>query len=86
MKPIGKYIAIRKVDNEEVKTDSGLLLSGKDQDDFRYQKGVVLESGTDVSTIKAEDAIFYDKSNSFTVVIGGQQVTIIQERDVVLVL
>ena len=35
MKPIGKYIAIKEI-KEEVKTKSGLLLSGDDVDGIRY--------------------------------------------------
>ncbi|QGH72856.1 MAG: Cpn10 [Podoviridae sp. ctrTa16] len=86
MTPIGKYIIIKKIDNEEAKTESGLYLSGRDQDDFRYQKGKVVKPGTDVASINDDDVIFYDKSQSFTMVINEEQYTIIQERDVVVVL
>jgi len=52
MKAIGKNIVIEIVD-EEVKTDSGLILSGDDTNKFRYKR---------------------------------KQYTIINERDVVIVL
>ena len=39
MRPIGKYIAIKKIE-EEVRTSSGLLLSSKDIGDMRYGKGL----------------------------------------------
>jgi co-chaperonin GroES (HSP10) len=42
--------------------------------------------GTDVSTISAGDEIYYDKSNSYTMMINDEDVTIIAERDVVIVL
>jgi co-chaperonin GroES (HSP10) len=43
-------------------------------------------SGTDVAVIKPSDLIHYDKNQSFTMVIDNHQYTIIQERDVVIVL
>ena len=36
MKPINKYILVSKID-EEVKTQSGLLLSAEDVEGFRYK-------------------------------------------------
>ncbi len=85
MRPIGKYIVISNIE-EEVKTEGGLLLSAKDADEFRYKKAKVVASGTDVSHIHPEDVIHYDKGHGFTMVIDGHHYTIIQERDVVIVL
>jgi co-chaperonin GroES (HSP10) len=85
MKPIGKYIVIQNID-EEIKTQSGLILSGEDANQMRYKRGIVVESGTDVKGIDSEDEIYYDKSMSFTMVINNEQYTIIRESDVVVVL
>lgn len=83
--PIGKHIVVSNIE-EEIKTDGGLLLSAQDTSEFRYKKAKVIASGTDVSVIKPNDLIHYDKNQSFTMVIDNQQYTIIQERDVVIVL
>jgi co-chaperonin GroES (HSP10) len=85
MKPIGKYIVVVNID-EEIKTSGGLLLSAKDAEEFRYRKAKVIEVGTDVTVINPSDVIHYDKNHSFTMVINNNQYTIIQERDVVIVL
>ena len=85
MKAIGKNIVIKHID-EEVKTASGLILSGEDTNQLRYKRGVVITPGTDVSSIKESDEIYYDKNNTYTMIIHDEQYTIIQERDVVLVL
>ena len=85
MKPIGKYIIIKTI-TEEVKTSSGLLLSQSDVDDFRYRKGSVVKTGTDLTVIKALDLIYYDKNAGHTMMIDDNTYTIIQERDVVIVL
>jgi co-chaperonin GroES (HSP10) len=85
MKAIGKNIVIRHVD-EEVKTASGLILSGDDTNQLRYKRGVVVTPGTEVKAISEGDEIYYDKAQSYTMIIHDEQYSIIQERDVVLVL
>jgi len=40
---------------------------------------------TDVSDIKSNDTIYYDSRAGHTMVIKGEQYTIITERDVVIV-
>lgn len=84
MLPIGKYIVIEAID-EEIKTDSGIILSGEDAGQFRYKKGRVVKPGTDVLAIKEGDTVYYDKGYSFTMIIGEAQYTIIRESDVVVV-
>jgi len=85
MQPIGKFLVIRIVE-EELKTQSGMILSAEDVNQFRYKRAIVLASGTDVLNIKKDDEIYYDKSHSFTMLINGEQCTIIRETDVVVVL
>lgn len=85
MQPIGKFLVIKIVE-EELKTQSGMILSAEDVNQFRYKRAIVLASGTDVSNIKKDDEIYYDKSHSFTMLINGEQCTIIRETDVVVVL
>lgn len=84
MKPIGKYIAVKNID-EEIKTQSGLILSGEDASQMRYRKAVVVEPGTDVKVIAKDDVIYYDKAQGFTMLINDDQLTIIREADVVVV-
>jgi len=85
MKPIGKHIVVKVID-EEVKTHSGLLLSAQDANNFRYQMAEVVKPGIEVSVIKEGERIYFDKRQSYTMMIEGEQYTVIQERDVVVVL
>lgn len=85
MTPIGKNIVIKTIE-EDVVTDSGLVLSGEDANQLRYRKGLVVAPGTEVSVIKEGDTIYYDKAHGYTMIIRDCQYTIIQERDVVVVL
>ena len=85
MKPICKYIVIKTI-KEELKTESGLLLSSQDASDFRYKKGEVVKPGTQVDVIKEGDIIYYDGAAGHQMLIEDNPYTIIQERDVVVVL
>mgnify|MGYP003636440614 CR=1 FL=1 len=85
MKPVGKYIVIKTIE-EQIKTSSGILLSASDVDGFRYKKGKVVKPGTDVTVINEDDLIYYDKNSGVTLIIDEIPLTIIQERDVVIVI
>jgi len=85
MKPIGKYIVVKDI-QENVKTESGLILSGEDTNQLRYKRAMVIAPGTDVDVISEGDELYYDKAHSFTMLIEDLQYTIITERDVVVVL
>mgnify|MGYP002478004253 CR=1 FL=1 len=84
LQPIGNTLAIKNID-EEIKTQSGLILSGEDTNQLRYKKGLVIASGTDVTAIHKDDVVYYDKGHSYTMLIKDEQVTIIRESDVVIV-
>lgn len=83
--PIGKYIAIKTIE-EEIKTASGLILSAEDANQMRYKRGLVIKPGSTVTVIKENDEIYYDKRAGFTMLIDNEQYTIILENDVVVVL
>jgi co-chaperonin GroES (HSP10) len=85
MKPIGKFIVIKDI-QEEIRTESGLILSGEDTNQLRYKRAEVIATGTDVDVIDEMDELYYDKSHSFTMLIDNEQYTIISERDVVVVI
>ena len=85
MKPIGKNIIIKTIE-EEIKTSSGLLLSSEDASKLRYKKGRIVEIGTDVIAIEKDSEIYYDKRAGYTMLIDNIAYTIIQENDVVVVL
>jgi co-chaperonin GroES (HSP10) len=85
MRPIGKYIIVKDI-QEEIRTESGLILSGEDTNQLRYKRAEVIATGTDVDVIDEGDELYYDKAHSFTMLIDNEQYTIISERDVVVVI
>ena len=84
MKPIGKYILIDPV-IEEVETESGLLLTIEDHEEFRYRKAEVVAAGTDVKTMKSGDTIYYDNRQGCKMMLRNKQYSVIRENDVVVV-
>lgn len=84
MRVINKYVVIDKV-NEQVETDFGLILSESDVKGIRYKKGVVISPGHMVDTVSEGDVVMYDGSAGYTVMVSDRQLTVIQERDIILV-
>lgn len=85
MQPIGKYIIVDPI-KEEVKRESGLIVSVQEKEDMRHQKAEVLYVGTAVEKISPGDIIFYDKTSTFSMIVNGSNVTVIKEQQVVVVL
>ena len=85
MKAIGTYIIIKPIE-EEVTTDSGLLLSGEETSKLRYRKGKVLNVGTEVDVINEGDVIYYDQQSGHTMLLNNEVVAIIRQQSVVGVL
>lgn len=86
MKVLSKYILVKPIEEERL-TDSGLLLSSDEADfNLRYRKGLVKQSGTEVSDVIDGDEIYYDKNAGFKLMLGQDSFLVILERDVVLVL
>jgi co-chaperonin GroES (HSP10) len=86
MRAINNYILVEEVNRQE-KTESGILLSGADKENFRYKFGRVLNVGEEVGqVVSKDDEIFFDKSRSFKMMHDGKQITVIRLPDVIGVL
>jgi len=81
---LGKYVLISEI-SEKVQTESGLLFYGDEVSKARYRQGNVVMVGEDVSTIAPNERIFYDKGNSFPMLVHGTRYVLIREVDAVLV-
>ena len=60
--------------------------SNEDMSSLRYHKAIVINPGTNVETVKKNDVIFFDKAAGHSMVIDDSTYTVIEERDVVVVL
>ena len=84
MKAINKYIIIDPI-AEEMKTESGLLMTPTDTKQIRYKKAKVVSPGSEVNVIKGGDVVYYDGHAGHTMLLNEHPYTIISERDVVVV-
>jgi co-chaperonin GroES (HSP10) len=85
MRPIGKYLVIRKIE-KEIRTQGGFLLSADDKNKMRYGVGQIVKIGADVKSVSDDEFIYYDKFASHEMIIAGEVLTVILEKDVVVVL
>ena len=84
MKPIGKNI-IHSTHRRRNKNTIRITLSSEDTNQLRYKKGIVVIQGTDVTVINSETPSTMTKRAGFTMLINNEPFTIIQEKDVVVV-
>ncbi|MAN63713.1 MAG: co-chaperone GroES, partial [Parvibaculum sp.] len=71
---------------EELKTESGLLLSAQDASSFRYKKAEVISVGNSISGLNKGDKIYYDKHAGYGIEFEKKYYLVIKEQDVVVVL
>ena len=86
MKAVGKYIVVKPLKEEKVKTSGGLILGEKHREDVRYKTAEVLVVGHEVNAVKKGDKIYYDKASGFNIEIKNNIYKVIKEFDVVIVL
>ena len=65
MKAVGKYIVIEPLEEKNIKTEGGLILSEKQREDIRFRQAIVIEPGSDVKVLKRKDKIYYDQNAGF---------------------
>jgi co-chaperonin GroES (HSP10) len=86
MKAVGKYIVIKPIKEVNVTTKGGLILTEKQREDVRYRRAKVVEPGSDVSVLKKDDEVYYDKASGFNIEINKDEYKVIKEQDVVIIL
>ena len=86
MKAVGKYIVIEPIKEVNSTTKGGLILAEKQREDVRYRRAKVIEPGSDVSVLKKDDEVYYDKASGFNIEINKDEYKVIKEQDVVIIL
>lgn len=86
MKAVGKYIIINEIKEDIKKTEGGLLLAENHREDIRYRTATVKSVGTTVEGVEEGNTIWYDRHAGHNVELDNNIYSVIQERDVVIVL
>ena len=83
MKAIGSHVVLRKVE-EEVKSKSGLILTEANEMNIRYKLAEVVSAGEDVKDLSEGDSVYFDSAAGSDIRIGGEQLTVVYERNIVV--
>jgi co-chaperonin GroES (HSP10) len=83
MKAVGKYLIIENI-TEELKSNSGLIMTGEDMGNLRYRKSKVISAGTEVDCVKDGDIIYHDSRAGHKVKLDDKVYGVILEREVVI--
>jgi co-chaperonin GroES (HSP10) len=86
MKAVGRNLIIQKVEENITKSEGGLLLSKNDRSDIRYIEAKVISVGEEISGLKENDSIFYDRHSGHSIEINKNTYQVIKAQDVVVVL
>jgi|TARA_B100001778_G_scaffold227229_1_gene188723 co-chaperonin GroES (HSP10) len=86
MKAVGRYLIIKKVEENITKSEGGLLLSKNDRNDIRYIEAKVISIGNEVEGVKEKDIIFYDRHAGHMIELDKITYQVIKLQDVVVVL
>ena len=86
MKAVGRNLIIQKVEENITKSEGGLLLSKNDRSDIRYIEAKVISVGEEISGLKKNDSIFYDRHAGHSIEINKNTYQVIKAQDVVVVL
>ena len=79
MKVLNKYIIVDKL-VEKKTTSSGLIMSGDEYKDMRYQYGNIINFGPLVSGMEIGDKIMFDRVSGHEVIIENDRMFILQEK------
>ncbi len=86
MKAVGRNLVIQKIEENITKSEGGLLLSKNDRSDIRYIEAKVISVGEEISGLKENDSIFYDRHAGHSIEINKNTYQVIKAQDVVVVL
>lgn len=83
MRALNNFILVRRIE-EEVKKESGLIVTDLTDKAIRYKLGEVVSAGEDVFGLDPEDRIYFDSAASSEIRIKGEKLLIVPDRQVVI--
>lgn len=83
MKAIGSFVVV-EIQQEEVKTKGGLILTEANEMNMRYKLARVVSAGEDVKDLKTNDKIYYDSAAGSDIRIDGKKYVVVNERQIVV--
>ena len=84
-KAIGSFVVLEK-QKEEVKNSMGLIMTEANEMNLRYKLAKVTSVGDGVSDINSGDNVFYDSAASSDIRINGEKLTVVHDKNIVVIL
>ena len=84
-KAIGSFVVLEK-QKEEVKNSMGLIMTEANEMNLRYKLAKVKSVGDDVNDINSGDSVFYDSAASSDIRINGEKLTVVNDKNIVVIL
>ena len=84
-KAIGSFVVLEK-QKEEVKNSMGLIMTEANEMNLRYKLAKVKSVGDGVSDINSGDNVFYDSAASSDIRINGEKLTVVNDKNIVVIL
>lgn len=85
MKAIGSFVVVEQ-EKEEVKNNMGLIMTEANEKSIRYKLGTVVSCGDEVSGISVNDKVYFDSAAASDIRLAGQKLTVLHDRNIVVVL
>ena len=86
MKAIGRNLIISKIEEKTKQTEGGLFLGEKHREDIRYTQASIFSVGDEISGLKKDDIIFFDRHAGHKIEVNNNTYHVIKSNDVVVVL
>lgn len=83
MKALNNFVIVRRIE-EEVKKESGLIVTDLTDRAIRYKLGEVVSCGDFVLGLDAKDRIYFDSAASSEIRIEGEKLYVVPDRQVVI--
>lgn len=85
MRALNNYVLIKPIEEKEIKSSGGLLITESTKKEVRYYKGRVLSYGNHTEGLKEGDIVYYDKIAGHEVDYKKSRFKVIRIQDVVMV-
>lgn len=85
MKALGNYVVLQQ-EKEEVKSQSGLIMTEANEKSIRYKLATIKSVGDDISGLNVGDNVYYDSAAGSDIRINGLKMTVVHDNNIVVVL
>ena len=84
-KAVGSFVVLKN-QKEEIKNSMGLIMTEANEMNMRYKLAKVRSVGDEVDDINSGDDVFYDSAAGSEIRINGEKLTVVHNKNIVVIL